>query len=67
MIRKQSMQQLEDLQPKRHIDVDTKILTRNYFNMIYESVPEKERTKEFGDLLKKWTEMKEPKRKNEKH
>ena len=55
MIRKQSMQQLEDLQPKRHIDVDTKILTRNYLNRIYESVGEKERTEEFGEFLKKRT------------
>ena len=50
MIRKQSVLQLEDLQPKRHIDVDTKILTRNYLNRIYESVGEKERTEEFGEF-----------------
>ena len=43
-IRKHTSQHLEDLQPKRHIDVDTKVLTRNYLNRIYESVGEKERT-----------------------
>ena len=32
-MKKETVQQLDDLQPKRHIDVDTKILTRNDLNM----------------------------------
>ena len=44
-IRKHTSQQLEDLQPKRPIDVDTKVLTRNYLNRIYESVSEKKEEK----------------------
>ena len=52
LIRKQTSQHLEDLQPKRHIDVDTKVLTRNYLNRIYESVSEKERAEEDGKLVR---------------
>ena len=51
-IRKHTSQHLEDLQPKRHIDVDTKVLTRNYLNRIYESVSEKERATEDAKLVR---------------
>ena len=51
-IRKHTSQHLEDLQPKRHIDVDTKVLTRNYLNRIYETVSEKERATEDGKLVR---------------
>ena len=52
LIRKQTSQHLEDLQPKRHIDVDTKVLTRSYLNRIYESVSEKERAEEDAKLVR---------------
>ena len=51
-IRKHTSQHLEDLQPKRHIDVDTKVLTRNYLNRIYESVSERERATEDAKIVR---------------
>ena len=44
--RQELSEHLDDLQPKRRIDVDTKVLTRNYLDRIYENVSEMERTKE---------------------
>ena len=32
------MQHLEELQPKMQIDIDTKVLTRNYLDRVYETV-----------------------------
>jgi hypothetical protein len=44
--RQELSEHLDDLQPKRRIDVDTKVLTRNYLDRIYENVSEMERTRQ---------------------
>ena len=42
-IKQRTIQHLEELQPKRrHIDVDTKVLTRSYLDRVYETVSMKE-------------------------
>ena len=46
------MQHLEDLHPQRHIDIDTKVLTRNYLNRIYETISEKERAEEDAKFVR---------------
>ena len=40
------MQHLEELQPKKHIDVDTEVLTRNYLDRVYETVSMNNQAKE---------------------
>ena len=39
------MQHLEKLQPKIHIDVDTKVLTRSYLDRVCETVSMKNQAK----------------------
>ena len=46
-IKKQTIQHLGEVQPKRrHIDVDTKVLTRSYLDRVYETVSMKEQARE---------------------
>ena len=45
-IKKQTMQHLKELQPKRNIDVDTKVLTRNYLDRVYETSSMKNKARE---------------------
>ena len=45
-LKKETIQHLEELQPKRrHIDVNTKVLTRSYLDRVYETVSMKEQAR----------------------
>ena len=43
-MKQETMQLLEDVQPKRHIGVDTKVLRRHYLDRVYETISMKKQT-----------------------
>ena len=47
------------MQPKRHDDVDAKVVARNYLNRIYESVAENDRAEEDGKTIRQELERDE--------